>query len=55
MVPTGAEEVQNGARSGPKRSQEELKKVKKANPNDKTKTEPNQDDPETVLDRSRAD
>ena len=46
---------QNGARSGPKRPQEELKKVKKANPNVKTKKEPNQDDPKTVLDPPRSD
>ena len=55
MVPRGAEEAQNGARSGPKRPQEELKKAKKATPNDKTKNEPNQVDPKTVLDRLRAD
>ena len=48
-----AEEGQNGARSGPKRPQEELKKVKKATPNDKTKNEPNQVDPKTVLDRHK--
>ena len=50
MAPRGAEEAQNGARSGPKRPQEELKKVKKANPNGKTKKGPNQVDPKTVLD-----
>ena len=55
MVPRGAEEAQNGARSGPKRPQEELKKVKKANPNDKTKKEPNQVDRETVWEPTRAD
>ena len=55
MVPRGAGEAQNGARSGPKRPQEELKKVKKANPNDKTKKEPNQVDPKTVLDHPGAD
>ena len=31
------------------------KRVKKANPNRKTKKEPNQDDPKTVLDTHRAD
>ena len=31
MVPRGAEEAQNGTRSGPKPPQEEPKKVKKAN------------------------
>ena len=50
MVPRGAEEAQNGARSGPKRPQEELKKVLKGTPNNKTKKEPNQVDPKTVLD-----
>ena len=50
MVPRGAEEAQNGAGSGPKQSQEELKKVKKANPDDKTKKEANQVDPKTDLD-----
>ena len=55
MAPRGAEEGQNGARSGPKPPQEELKKVKKTNPNDKTKKGPNQDDPKTVLDPPRAD
>ena len=43
-----AEEGQNGARSGPKRPQEELKKVQKATPNDKTKNEPNQVDSKKV-------
>ena len=55
MVPRGAEEAQNGARSGPKPPQDEPKKVKKANPNDKTKKEPNQVDPKIVLDRAWAD
>ena len=55
MVPRGAEETQNGARSGPKPPQEELEKVKKANPNDKTKKEPNQVDPQTILDRPGVD
>ena len=55
MVPRGDEEAQNGTRSGPKPPQEEVKKVKKANPNDKTKKEPNQVDPKTVLDRPWAD
>ena len=45
MMPRGAEEAQNGTRSGPKPPQEEPKKVKKANPNGKTKKGPNQDDP----------
>ena len=53
MVPRGAEEAQNGARSGPKPPQEEPKKVKKANPNGKTKKGPNQDDPKTDLDPPR--
>ena len=43
--------AQKGARSDPKRPQEEFKRVKKANPNSKTKKGPNQDDPKTVLDR----
>ena len=42
--------AQNGARSDPRRPQEELRRAKKANPNRKTKKEPNQDDPKTVLD-----
>ena len=53
MVPRRAEEAQNGARSGPKPPQEEPKKVKKANPNGKTKKGPNQDDPKTDLDPPR--
>ena len=55
MVPRRAEEAQNGARSGPKPPQEEPKKVKKANPNGKTKKGPNQDDPKTILDRITSD
>ena len=42
--------AQNSPRSAPKRPQEEPKRDKKANPNHKTKKEPNQDDPKTVLD-----
>ena len=56
VLPNGAkraEEAQKGARSGSKRPQEELKKVKKTTPNDKTKKEPNQVDPKTVLDRHK--
>ena len=53
MVPRGAEEAQNGARSGPIRRQEEPKRDKKATPNHKTKKKLNQDDPKTVLDRPR--
>ena len=46
---------QNDPKSPPKRAQEEAKRATKANPNGKTKKEPNQDDPKTVLDRPRAD
>ena len=45
--------AQSEARSDPRRPQEELKRVKKANPNCKTKKGPNQDDPKTVLDPPR--
>ena len=45
----------NSPRSVPKRSQEELKRDKKAIPNRKTKKVPNQDDPQTVVDRPEAD
>ena len=37
----------------PKRPREELKRVKKLNPNHKTKKESSQDDPKTVLDPPR--
>ena len=47
--------AKNTPRSAPKRPQEESKRVKKANPNRKTKKGLNQDDPKTVLDRPRAD
>ena len=58
VLPNGAkrpEEDQKGARSGPIRPQEELKKVKKPTPNDKTKKEPNQVDPKTVLECHKGD
>ena len=41
--------TQNGAKSAPRRPQEERKRVKKAQPNRKTKKAPNQADPKTVL------
>ena len=44
---------QNDPRSAKKRPQEEPKTTKKAIPNDKTKTGPNQDDLGTVLDRPK--
>ena len=46
---------QNEAKSDPRRPQEAPKRGKKANPNRKTKKEPNQDDLGTVLDPPRAD
>ena len=47
--------AKNRPRNAPKRPQEEPKKVKKAIPNRKTKKEPNQVDPKTVLELTRAD
>ena len=47
--------AQNRSKGAPRRPPEEPKRVKKANPNRKTKKGPNQDDPNTVLDAPRAD
>ena len=47
--------AKNSPRSAPKRHQQKPKTAKKANPNRKTKKEPNQDDPKTVLNDPRVD
>ena len=48
--PREPKKAKKNPRSAPKRPQVEPKRVKKANPNRKTKKGPNHDDPKTVLD-----